>query len=134
VLLTDNITRGRASTVNYHVYHGKDTSIPKKALKACDIVITTYQMVASEFLVGPDGEPVAKKRKKNQSADELKNGKLFSVAWRRIVLDEGHIIRNPKTRASRACCKLKAERRWVLTGTVRFFFDLNESVDVLHSL
>jgi SWI/SNF-related matrix-associated actin-dependent regulator of chromatin subfamily A3 len=80
-------------------------------------------MVASEFVVGPDGEPVAKKRKtKREDSDEdLKNGKLFQIPWRRVVLDEGHIIRNPATRMAKACFKLKAERRWVLTGTVGLY-------------
>jgi SWI/SNF-related matrix-associated actin-dependent regulator of chromatin subfamily A3 len=42
---------------------------------------------------------------------------LFSITWRRIVLDEGHQIRNPKAKMSQAACKLKAKSRWILTGT-----------------
>lgn len=38
----------------------------------------------------------------------------------------GHHIRNPKTKASQACCNLQARSRWVLTGTpiVSNLFDL----------
>lgn len=42
---------------------------------------------------------------------------LFSLEWRRVVLDEGHRIRNPKAKMSRAACALMAQSRWVLTGT-----------------
>ena len=35
----------------------------------------------------------------------------------RIVLDEGHNIRSPKTKMAQSVCALPAQRRWVLTGT-----------------
>ena len=43
--------------------------------------------------------------------------RLFSVTWRRVVLDEAHIIRNHKSKASIAAHNLKAASRWALTGT-----------------
>jgi len=33
------------------------------------------------------------------------------------VLDEGHVIRNPKTGGALAICRIEAKRRWVVTGT-----------------
>jgi SNF2 family DNA or RNA helicase len=42
---------------------------------------------------------------------------LHSITWDRIVLDEGHIIRNRSTKVHKGCCKIKAPYRWVLTGT-----------------
>ena len=33
---------------------------------------------------------------------------LFDVHWNRIILDEGHTIRNPKSGMSIGCCELKA--------------------------
>ena len=42
---------------------------------------------------------------------------LSKTSWLRVVLDEGHIIRNPGARMSKAVNELKAERRWVVTGT-----------------
>jgi SNF2 family DNA or RNA helicase len=42
---------------------------------------------------------------------------LTSNGWSRIVLDEGHVIRNPKTRLFIELSKLSATRRWILTGT-----------------
>jgi len=42
---------------------------------------------------------------------------LHKIKWLRIILDEGHTIRNPQTRLTKAMIDLAAERRWVLTGT-----------------
>lgn len=61
-----------------------------------DVVLTTYQLVATE---------------------EKNNGCLFQIKWNRIVLDEGHVIRNHKSKQSEAVCKLSGKYRWLLTGT-----------------
>uniref|UniRef100_UPI00398E507B helicase-like transcription factor isoform X3 n=1 Tax=Pristiophorus japonicus TaxID=55135 RepID=UPI00398E507B len=42
---------------------------------------------------------------------------LHKVNWLRVVLDEGHTIRNPNAQQTKAALTLTAERRWVLTGT-----------------
>ncbi|TGJ86555.1 hypothetical protein E0Z10_g2257 [Xylaria hypoxylon] len=34
-----------------------------------------------------------------------------------LVLDEGHVIRNPNTKNAQAVCKLQAKYRWILSGT-----------------
>lgn len=47
-----------------------------------------------------------------------RNTKLFSdVVWDRVVLDEGHFIRNPKTRRAKSLMDVRSERKWVLSGT-----------------
>lgn len=98
---------------NYHVYHGKDAKNVKNSdLRKCDIVITTYQTLANEYVVDKDGELVRKKSKKPKKDQKLENGTLYKVKWRRVVLDEGHIIRNRKTQAFKAAKALYAERRW----------------------
>lgn len=61
------------------------------------VVITSYHMVTNEFRGG-----------KNL---------LFKVFWKRIVLDEGHLIRNYKAQQSEAVCGLHGKLRWILTGT-----------------
>lgn len=45
--------------------------------------------------------------------------------WRRIILDEGHSIRNPHTKAALAATALMGKSRWVLTGfhCALYFFD-----------
>lgn len=41
---------------------------------------------------------------------------LHAIDWLRVVLDEGHIIRNPNAQMSKAVLELKARRRWILSG------------------
>jgi SNF2 family DNA or RNA helicase len=42
---------------------------------------------------------------------------LHEITWGRVILDEGHKIRNRGTKMSRGCRKIKATNRWILTGT-----------------
>jgi SWI/SNF-related matrix-associated actin-dependent regulator of chromatin subfamily A3 len=56
------------------------------------------------------GDGPSKKKKKVERA-------LFDVKWKRVILDEGHTIRNPKTKMAKAVCRLTAQRRWALSGT-----------------
>ncbi|KAK5459678.1 hypothetical protein LTS15_003807 [Exophiala xenobiotica] len=89
-------------------YHGRESKdMSPDELQNYDIVITTYQTMTQELF--PSG---ASKPEKTPAAKGL-----FSVTWRRIVLDEGHQIRNPKAKMSLAACALEAKSRWVLTGT-----------------
>ena len=42
---------------------------------------------------------------------------LHQVLWDRIILDEGHEIRNPRAKVTRSVVDLKGRIRWILTGT-----------------
>lgn len=44
-------------------------------------------------------------------------GCVFGRLWGRIVLDEAHQLRNRRTETSRAVQRLRADRRWGLSGT-----------------
>lgn len=44
------------------------------------------------------------------------SGPLQKVHWLRLVLDEGHTIRNANTQLSKAVFSLNADRKWVVTG------------------
>ncbi|TFY66346.1 hypothetical protein EVG20_g4743 [Dentipellis fragilis] len=100
--------------VSYCVYYGTGRSMSAKDLQKYDVVLTTYQTVTKEHenaagLANGGGAP-SKKKKKIESS-------LFGVAWKRVILDEGHNIRNPRTKMAQSVYALASERRWVLTGT-----------------
>ncbi|KAK4964870.1 hypothetical protein LTR66_012223 [Elasticomyces elasticus] len=89
-------------------YHGAGRKPMKPAEFAeYDVVITTYQTLASDYLPKSTGQATPKSRPTG----------LYSVEWRRIILDEGHIIRNPSSKGAAAVTAVMAESRWVLTGT-----------------
>ena len=45
---------------------------------------------------------------------------LLGVEWDRVILDEGHEIRNQKSKSHIACRAIKAKIRWVVSGTPVF--------------
>ena len=84
----------------------------KKPMKAedfgeYDVVITSYGTLATEYYPRGKKDPPPVPRSQG----------LFSMNWRRVILDEGHTIRNPNTKSALAATNLMAQSRWVLTGT-----------------
>ena len=75
-----------------------------------DVVVTTYQTLASDYM--PKGNGGNKKEPERQ----LRSSGLYSMHWRRIILDEGHTVRNPASKGAAAVTALMAQSRWVLTG------------------
>ncbi|XP_060805200.1 transcription termination factor 2 [Amyelois transitella] len=78
------------------LHHGAARAAQPHRLAAADLVLTTYNLL---------------------QRDREKNGVLMRVQWRRIILDEAHIVRNHKAATSLAVCALHGARRWCLTGT-----------------
>ncbi|TDG46655.1 hypothetical protein AWZ03_006967 [Drosophila navojoa] len=78
------------------VHHGNNRESKGKHLRTYDIVVTTYNIVAREHKM---------------------NGALNGVKWRRIILDEAHVVRNHKAQSSIAVSELLGKYRWALTGT-----------------
>jgi len=37
--------------------------------------------------------------------------------WGRVILDEGHLIRNRKTKTFKGLCRIKTKHKWILSGT-----------------
>jgi len=117
-------TKCKSGQVRMLVYHGNKRRCSAKELARYDVVITTYGTVQSEVksVLGDKAEKDAKKKMDDMVAAEDMTevrglSELLGVAWERIVLDEAHQIRNPKSLTSQAVCRLRAERRWCLTGT-----------------
>jgi SWI/SNF-related matrix-associated actin-dependent regulator of chromatin subfamily A3 len=86
-------------------WHGtRKQPITPKEIENYDVVISTYDSVSSEWY-------------SKKSAQLPRKSGVYSVKWRRIILDEGHSIRNPKAKRTIAVTNLMAQSRWALTGT-----------------
>lgn len=71
--------------------------LPQPQRGECTVIITTYSCF---------------QRPKGQNPPCL-----YQYTWGRIVLDEGHVIRNKKTKLYQEISKLSADIKWILTGT-----------------
>ncbi|KAL2130486.1 hypothetical protein VTI74DRAFT_6340 [Chaetomium olivicolor] len=78
------------------VYHGSKRKDAAPELDSCDVVLTTYDTLRSDWAT---------------------NGLLYKSTWVRIILDEAHKIRNPSSKMFYATCEVPAHNRWCLTGT-----------------
>ncbi|XP_069474423.1 helicase-like transcription factor isoform X2 [Ambystoma mexicanum] len=84
--------------LNITVYYGADRNKDSAVLAQQDVVLTTYSVLSFDY--------------GNRSESPL-----HKIKWLRVVLDEGHTIRNPNAQQTKAALELDAQRRWVLTGT-----------------
>ncbi|XP_003378570.1 domain protein, SNF2 family [Trichinella spiralis] len=95
-------SRVNSGLLRVKIFHGANRERVAANLARYDIVITTYGTISSEL--GKDKE-------------SSRVSVLGQIAWERIILDEGHTIKNHSTQAAIGCCKLNSIYRWVLTGT-----------------
>ncbi|KAF1831526.1 hypothetical protein BDW02DRAFT_632745 [Decorospora gaudefroyi] len=112
--INTKVTRSHALKVLVH--HGPSRTKSADKLKEYDVVITTYQVLASEHANCGDGP------------DGLKKG-CFAVQWYRTMLDEAHTIKNRNAKMTKACYEVRSHYRWCLTGT-----PMQNNIDELQSL
>ncbi|RFU25005.1 hypothetical protein B7463_g11336, partial [Scytalidium lignicola] len=82
-------------------HHGKSRLADANELDTVNIVLSTYHTVSAEWKAGKG----------------VASSILFSVRWRRVILDEAHYIRSGNTRMAHAICALDSVSRWAVTGT-----------------
>lgn len=91
--LEEHTLRG---SLKVYMYYGERTKDAKE-LQKYDIVLTTYTTLSSE--------------------ESWEQSPIKKIEWRRVILDEAHVIKNVNSQQSRAVTNLNAKRRWVVTGT-----------------
>jgi hypothetical protein len=90
-----------AGGMKFHRHHLKSRLNEIHDIEAVNIVLTTYQTLSADWKLWKASD----------------NHIMFAVRWRRIILDEAHVIRNMKSRMAHAICDLDAVSRWAVTGT-----------------
>ena len=79
---------------NAPIYHGTDKGLySKQHLEQCPIILTTYGEIAK------------------------KTTPLRDITWDRVLFDEAHHLRNPKTKQHQGAGALQKECVWLITGT-----------------
>ncbi|KAF7808400.1 helicase-like transcription factor CHR28 [Senna tora] len=134
---------GDEAKLSVLVYHGGTRTKDPVELAKYDVVLTTYSIVTNEVpkqpLVEEDeideknvekfGSRKSKKGKRGtDSSFDCASGPLARVGWFRVILDEAQTIKNHRTQVARACCSLRAKRRWCLSGT-----PIQNAIDDLYS-
>ncbi|KAK2762331.1 hypothetical protein FQN54_001341 [Arachnomyces sp. PD_36] len=84
-------------TLTYYKYHGQSRAISLSSSLPYHVVFSTYSTVAADFSRG--------------------GGVLSGFHWHRLILDEGHVVRNSSTQQFKAVASLSASIRWCMTGT-----------------
>jgi SNF2 family DNA or RNA helicase len=88
----------------YHVleYHGTNRSKILRNMmtnnKKPVVVLTTYETVQKDF-------------------GKIEESPLYAMEWSRVILDEAHFARNPKTKTFKALKFFKTIALWCVTGT-----------------
>jgi len=84
-----------APDLKVYMHHGPDRTQSGRPFLRHDVVLTTYDTLKTE--------------------KDLKLMKALN--WWRIILDEGHKIKNPLTSAAKAVHSIEAPNRWIMSGT-----------------
>ena len=84
--------------IKISVHHGQCRALTGVELEENDIVLTTYGTMMSEL-------------------NSQVTGPLLRAKWLRVVLDEGHYIKNHLSKTHKAAHVLDTRRRWLISGT-----------------
>src|SRR3989338_1384679 len=90
-----------------NVYHGRS-----RLVRPAKIHLTSYGVMVSELQIKGKKEPSA-----IDQLQSFKDQSLFAREFYRIVLDEGHYIRNRTTHSFRGSLCLRGKHKWIITAT-----------------
>ncbi|KAH7360363.1 SNF2 family N-terminal domain-containing protein [Rhexocercosporidium sp. MPI-PUGE-AT-0058] len=88
------------SRMTWGRHHGK-SRLNRTSIDSYNLVLTTYHTVSAEWRNGKQAEMSI----------------LYSTKWKRVILDEAHVVRNSGSQMAKAICSLHACSRWAVTGT-----------------
>ncbi len=77
--------------------------LPAERLATIDITFVTYDILARVHMAD------------NKGSESYRM--LYENTWKRVILDEAHRIKNPRSERYKAVNALKADFRWAMTGT-----------------
>lgn len=82
-----------APDLKIYTHHGNDRELVQKIFSEHDVTITTYDVVSNDIYL------------------------LKHVHWNLLILDEGHVIRNPDARRTKMVKELRKRMGIIVTGT-----------------
>lgn len=82
-----------APCISVLIHDGPKRAVAPEDLKKYEVVVAPYSVLKTDDTV------------------------MHKIRWDRIVLDEGHEIRNKNSKVSKACRSLVSDIHWVVTGT-----------------
>jgi DNA repair protein RAD5 len=104
----DEFKKANNNNSSILIYYDNDRDVDLRTSLCSEsppmVVLTTYGTVQYEW-------------SKFSRVNGMDKRGLFSVKFFRLVLDEGHNIRNRLAKTTKACYELKSSRKWLLTGT-----------------
>ncbi|KIW18963.1 hypothetical protein PV08_03252 [Exophiala spinifera] len=100
--------------LNVFILHGQTRNTTWSALRAYDVVLTTYGLLSSELKRKLDWEEKVKRIPDAREDCPVLGERSH---FHRIILDEAQNIKNARTKSAIASCRVNADHRWALTGT-----------------
>lgn len=109
--IAQHVIRG---SIKVYVFHGPHRRSDVGFLSQFDVILTTYNVLSLEYTREIKGI----KQRLESSKSTGHQSVLHRVKWKRVILDEAHVIKDANTGQARSACALDTNLRWCLSGTV----------------